>query len=556
MRLALALVVAATLAACSKSKGGGGSASKGVGIRVADDGEVTRVTASPDGKWLAFLGQVERPKELGVPQGVLLGLLEVASSSPGPVPRPLLGGVTNMPGNFAFSPDSKVLAALKGFRFATHTGTLEAARVEGGEPVHLADDCANFVFSPDSQHLAWVAGGGAFIGEVDGSHARRLTDGAATLDFARDSKNLLVRRTGTAGGELLLADVATGAVRTLAKDVGDYVFSPNGADVAYTTHSEELRGGWTLQLLSLKGGAPRTLGEGVVHFVFAPDGAWIAYVSGVSPSHPLGDLYVALGTGAAGVKVGERVENFTFAPDSHALAMLEHFDSNSHAGILTLQKLPPDQRPLPLYRPVMHFEWSPGGNYLAFTAITLKPAPSVDLQLISLASAKPGDPQADGGLGWATGARKVQSGVYNYEFLSEQTLLYRTDCVMEGRACDLFEVPTDKPALPARITGGVWRFQVSKDGTRMLVTYPRVDSETVADLGAINLKGYGGVVGLDKKVEPGASFLDAAGTRVGYGVIEKGRNGVYVAEVPLPDPAAPPPASDAPGVRAVYPPAK
>ena len=87
----------------------------------------------------------------------------------------------------------------------------------------------------------------------------------------------------------------------------------------------------------------------------------------------------------------------------------------------------------------------------------------------------------------------------------------------------------------------------------MLVTYPRVDSESIADLGAINLKGYGGVVGLDKKVEPGAAFLDAAGTRVTYGVIDKTRKGVYVADVPLPDPNAPPPPSDAPGVRAVYP---
>jgi hypothetical protein len=123
---------------------------------------------------------------------------------------------------------------------------------------------------------------------------------------------------------------------------------------------------------------------------------------------------------------------------------------------------------------------------------------------------------------------------------------------MEGRACDLYTVPTDHPATAGRITGGVWRFAISRDGSRMLVTYPRTDSETVANLGAVNLSGYGGVTGLDERVEPGAVFLDAQGKRAAYGVIDRKRRGVYVADVPLPAPGHLPPSLEPPGFKAVY----
>jgi hypothetical protein len=553
----LALVLALTAAlGCPKPKPKESEA-KSPGVLVAEDSEVAKVVGSPDGKWLGFLGQVERSHELGVPEGVLIGVLEVVPSDGSKSTHQLLGGVTNLDGAFAFSPDSKRIAGLKGYRFATHTGVLEVANLDGSDPVHLADDCSSFAFSPDSKHLAWVAAGGAFLGDASGVGAHKITDGAATFDFSRDAQKLLVRRTATAGGELLLIDLnapPAAAPRQLAKAVGDYVFAPDGADVAYTTHSAEAHGGWTLMMVSTKAGEPRQVGDEVSRFVFSPDGKWLGYISGITPSKPFGDLFAAPTSGAPGVRVGERVEDFRFSPDSRAVALLEKYDGNAHSGTLALQRLPLDAPAEVLFRPVMHFEWSPNGGHLAYTSITLRPAFSIDLQLLAVNELKAGDKLPDGGVGWAVGSRRVQSGVYNYEFLSEETLLYRTECVMEGRACDLYEVPTDKPAMPARITGGVWRFQLSHDGQRMLVTYPRVDSETVSDLGVINLKGYGGPIGIDKKVEPGASFLDPEGKHVAYGVIDKKRRGVYVAEVPLPQPGQLPPQNllDVPGMKATY----
>lgn len=545
------LVVALT--GCPPQKKGGDAGKPTLGVRVAEDGEVAKVTGSPDGKWVGFLGQLERPRDLGVPEGLFLGLLEVVPADHSKPAHPLLGGVTNLQGGFAFSPDSQVLAALKGYRFPTHTGTLEVVKLDGTDPVHLADDCSSFLFSPDGKHLAYVAASGAFVANVDGQHPRKLAESAATLEFSRDSQRLLVRRTATAGGELLLVDVNTDAPpREMAKAVGDYGFSPNGGEVAYMARGES-KDGWSLFVAPLPSGAVRKLSEDAARFVFAPDGQWVAFISGITPSHRLGDLMVSPSSGSAPpVKVGDRVQDFQFSPSSKAVALLEKWNDNGNSGTLSLEKLPPAAPPMAIKRPVMHFEWSPEGNFLAFTAITVKPSYSVDLELLPLDQLKPGEPLPDGGAVNAMGAHNVANGTYSFEFLSEQKLLYKTDCVMQGRACDLYVVPTDKVTLPARITGGVWRFQVSKDGTRMLVTYPRVDSETVANLGAINLLGYGGVVGLDQKVEPGAAFLDPQGKRATYGVIDKVRKGVYVVDVPLPDPSLPVPDLSAPGMKRTY----
>jgi hypothetical protein len=549
------MIAIATIATGCKGKLRGGEVNKSAGVRIADDGEVARVTASPDGKWIAFLGQVERPKDLGVPEGILTGLLELVPSDGASSARQLLGGVTNLEGAFGFAPDSSVLAALKGFRFGTHSGTLEAVRLDGkSEPVHLADDCSGFLFSLDAKHLAWVASDGAFLGGSDGAGSKKVAEGAATVEFSRDGKKLLVRKQASAGGDLVLVDVARAeAERVLAHAVGDYLFSPDGSDVAFTTHGADSKSEWSLQVTTISGGAPRTLGEGVTRFSFSPDGKWLGYIGGVSRAKAFGDLFVAATAGSsAGTRVGERVEQFQFSPGSDAVAFLEKYDANARSGTLSLQTLPPSAPAAVIHRPSKGFAWSPQGSYLAVASLVLKPAVSVDLELVSMKELKVGPRTADGGAGTVTGTRTVAAGVFGYDFLGEERIIYRTDCIMEGRACDLYVVPTAQAATPARMTGSVWRFTRSRDGQRMLLTFPRVDSETVADLGALNVSGYGGVAGLDKSVELGAVFLDPQGDRVAYGVIDKRRRGVYVARVPLAEAGKLPPSLEPPGFKKTY----
>ena len=558
MRRIFACLSMGVLAVSGCKKHGPGSSaadqSHRYGVRIAEDGVVAKVTTSSDGSHVAFLGQAERSKVLGVPEGTMVGLLELVATDGKSRARQLLGGVTNLPGGFGFSPDGKVLAALKSFRFVTHSGTLETVKVAGGEPVQLADDCSGFVFSPDGLHLAWVCRGGTFWGNADGSSPHKVTDGGATAEFSRDGKRLLVRTLASAGGELLTVDVAgKGEVRTLAKKVGDYAFAPNGTDVAYTVHDPDPRGGWDLKLTTVNGTAPRALGQGVSNFRFSPDGKWLGYIAGVTPSKAFGDLYLARSDGdGAGKKIGGWVDVFRFSPRSNAVAYLARYDPNARSGTLTLQTLPMAGPPLVLHKPVKGFEWSPKGTYLAYSALILKPAVSVDLHLLPLAELKPGAAYADGGAGEATGSRAIGTGVFGFGFVDEDRLLYRTDCIMSGRACDLYEVPTARPATPARLTGGVWAFTLSADRTRMLITYPRVDSESSADLGAMNLSGYGGVVGIDHAVELGASFLDPQGDRVAYGVTDRHRHGVYVAKVPLPAAGQLPPNLSPPGFKATY----
>lgn len=550
MRVAAALCALGLLfTGCQKSGGKGGKDQGGVGRRIAEDGEVAKVSASPDGKWIAFLGQVEKSKEMGVPEGALMGLLEVVPSDGAKPARQLLGGVSNLEGGFGFSSDSKVLAAIKGWRFADRAGTLEVVTLPDGEPKLLAERCQSFHFSPDARWLAWTAGGEAWWSSAEGGTPTKLVEGTATLQWTRDGKVLVVRRATAAGGALLAFEAGNAKPRTVAEGVGDYALSADGAAIAFTQSTEE--GGWKLSVAPLAGGPARALGEGVARFSFSPDGSHVAWVSGISPSRMFGDLFVAKASEGAGVQVGTGIEEYRFAPRGDGVAFLEKFDGNARTGTLMLQRLPLGQPPVRIHRPAKQFEWSPQGGYLAFSALQLRPAISVDLVLADVKALKNEEVKLDGGAASITtvGTRKLANGVFGHEFLSEASLLYRTDCIAEGRACDLYVLPTGSVATPARLTGGVWRFALSKDGKRILVTYPRFDSETVADIGALNLYGHGGVAGIDKKVIPGALFLDPGGKRVAFGVIDKVRRGVYVADVPLPDPDEPPPPSDAPGMK-------
>ena len=238
---------------------------------------IDTVGVSPDGKWIGFLGQIERPKELGVPDGIFQGMLELVPSDGSKGARQLLGGVTNLPGGFGFSPDSKYLAAIKGYLFAAHAGTLDLVKVEGGEPVQLGSECSSFAFSGNSQYLAYVCSSGGYLAHADGTGIKKITEQAATVEFSRDSTRLLVRKTGPAGGELIHVDVTTGVTKELAKQVGDYGFSPSGEVVAFTTRSTEEKGGWVLNVYPLPDGPARPLSDNVARFVFSPDGKSIAY---------------------------------------------------------------------------------------------------------------------------------------------------------------------------------------------------------------------------------------------------------------------------------------
>src|SRR5207253_331049 len=108
--------------------------------------------------------------------------------------------------------------------------------------------------------------------------------------------------------------------------------------------------------------------------------------------------------------------------------------------------------------------WSSDGKSLAFLVKQMRPIPSVDLLIF-----RPG----------AESPVRVGEGVFGYGFVPGSShLLLRTRCTREGRACDLRRVDLAKLSQPAeQLVEGVYSFRPSADGSRILVSYARLDSD-------------------------------------------------------------------------------
>ena len=121
----------------------------------------------------------------------------------------------------------------------------------------------------------------------------------------------------------------------------------------------------------------------------------------------------------------------------------------------------------------------------------------------------------------------LKDWLYEYQF-SGETLYFRSDCLREGRACDLNSISAkagkdDKPKKDVEATFG---FRFSPDGKRALLAFAHLTDQTF-DLALRNLE-TGEQKTIDQYVEwPGILLPDGS---VAYLVHEKNRPGVYVAK--------------------------
>ena len=209
--------------------------------------------------------------------------------------------------------------------------------------------------------------------------------------------------------------------------------SSDGKHVAWQVRSEAERGMYDLFVADLAALKPRKVATGTKVFGFSKDGKWLARTENGKPEQ-LGDLYVGPASGSPGRKVGERVEEFSFSPDSKALGFLEKFDQSARAGLMAVVTLP-DGAPQRVGDRVPNFTWGADGKYVAFLSRFLKPVYSVDLMLYAVGSEK---------------AEKVQAGVFGYGFTPGNTeVVFRTNCIREGRSCDFKALDLDAGARGA-----------------------------------------------------------------------------------------------------------
>jgi len=524
-RLALVIILICALAplACSKPP----PKPKGIGkLLVASSAR--NLSLAPDGKTLVFVGEVAPPAEKDTPEGVFQGVVTTVPVAGG-VPRQLGGGVTTLEDGYRISSDGRWVAYLQAFRFRDQAGSLNVAPLPLGDARQVASDATYYKFSPDGKTLGFVAAGEMHLYSLESNADRLVVKNAATFEFAKDSRHVMVRRPVAFGGDLLLAEVQGSAEPSkLGTNVGDYDFSPDGARLAFNARVGGPNQPYTLFGAAV-GGKLEKLGEGVSTFLFSPDGQWIAFVDGLGVKRSLGNLQIAPTAGGPAKKLGENVVEHRWAPDSKAIAFRETNEDKSGRSWNSFKVA---TMPTGAIRfkddGVPNFVWSFDGSHIAFLKRIAKPVYSVDLFLMPIAGEQ--------------NPRLVDRGVFGYQFApGDRELWYRTQCVRSGRECDLMAASVaDAAVLPRRLVQGIWNFRPTANGERLLLTYPRLDTEAAADLGFLDVNAKQPSKGIDQYVLPGAQFVDEAGGVVVYIVGERKREGVYVAELKA-DPVRVPP---------------
>ena len=495
------------------------------GTRIAS-GKAFDLRLSPDREIALYLKDALKPAVEGIPPQMVVGrLYRVALSSNRPADRSereVAAGVTNLPGGYFVSADSKWLVAVDKYQASTQSGGLVVAGLKNAEPSTrvAASGVEQVILSPDSKWMAFINQGQLMLGALPSGPFRPLVNQAVTGAFAPDSRRFYFKRSFGSGGGLYYTSTQAGPssgekFTQLGEQVGDFSVSNDSCHVAFTVRSASpgIKGGYDLRLAS----EPRmtavlkAVGAGV--FSFSADSKWFAFVEGQKPEL-LGSLRVEPLSGGSPVELGAKVSEAVFAPDSSAIAYLEHFDIGARAGVLKVATLP-ERKPIWAGDRVPNFSWGSDGEYLAFLSRFLKPLYSVDLMLFRMKDRLPS---------------KIQPGVFGYGFgPANRYLLYRTQCVRNGRACNLFSSDLKNPkSTPEKWVEGVYSFKPSVSGDRVLVSYARTDSP-LYDLASYQVTAKS-VRTVDTDILLPAFPANESGSRVAYLEENLSRQGVYLSE--------------------------
>ncbi len=518
MTLRAFVVCAVVLVACGKSsRATPAQLIGGVGTRVAG-GVTTDLRTSPDGKFATYLKEAGKPRLEGVPPTMRVGELHIVPTAGGE-PHKLGNGVSNFPGGYLFTPDSKSVLMLVGYNASSQTGELDVGPTSGGGDVQKLGSRVSYMLpSPDSKYVAFVDEGILRLGPLPAGPFREVNGEVANAEFTPDSRVLFFKRRAGAGGSLLKVNVADSrdVPKKLGDLVGDYRLTPDGKWIAFSSKSSPSDRAFRLYVAEVAGLKDRKVADGVFDFKFSPDGKWLARLEGLSPEAG-GDFFLGTADGSdAGKKLGAAVRDFAFSPDMKSVAFRQSFvaDRTEGQGDLMLAAVPAGE-PKPVGRHCRSYEWSPNSQMIAFTFDVTKPLRSVNLYL------------------WHVGqgdSIHIKDWAYDYDFTPDSTrLLFRADCVREGRACNLLSLDTAQPKVaPKKLIEGVFGFRLSQDGKRALYTYARTQGE-LYDTGVLNIA-TSEYKTLEQSIRMPPYFIADDGTKVAYIVGEQKREGVYVAD--------------------------
>lgn len=545
------LAVLAGVAGCRKSEPGSTGETKSVIAKVKKEkgaarlpvqgtrrleGDVQELRASPDGRLLTVLREAVKPRVDGVPPPMRLGELWAVPAEQGE-PVKLGHGVTNMPGGWLFTSDSRWLVFSAGWDPSQQTGELyvQDARDLKQERQRVAARAGYFVPSDDGRQLAFIEGGVLHVGALPAGPFRQVAGEVSTAEFSADGRYLYFkRRYSSAGGlyQVALADEAA-QPRRLIDQVADYTVLRSGKHVVVTarvTPADRLFQLHVFEVETLKG---RKLADDALRFRVARDGSMLAWRTSnlKGDQADVGELWLAPLSGGEARKLGDSVKDFDFSPDGTRFVFRDRYvelplggrealpgdEKVEKVGDLHLVELPAGA-PRLLYRQCPNFLFAPTGATLAFTARIDRPEVTRRLLLLGQGATEP---------------VALKDWLYEYQFSPRgDALFFRADCLREGRACDVLSVPVTaaKGTLPRKELEGTYGIRFGADGSRVLFAWAHLTDETF-DLAVRNLA-TGTQQTLDQFVQWPALILGPAGERVAYLVHERHRPGLYVAPSP------------------------
>src|SRR5216684_2520631 len=350
----------------------------------------------------------------------------------------------------------------------------------GAGPVQIAPAASAFAWSPVEPALAFAAPGR--LGLRRGRESLSVPiEGLQAIGWSPDGKRVAARASAAAGGKLWLIDAASGAKREVAPGTSDFAFAPDGALAALGPPAP--KGGDRPLLLEGKDVARATA------FAFSPDGRDLALLSTArQPGEATGELL-----------------------------FLARYDLRARAGVLTVA--PPEGAAREIASKVQGF-MAQGPRVLYLVQAPQKGDFKIELWAAELESATP--------------PRKIDEGVYGWQVSRDgATLYYKARCAGGPRSCSLLRQPLLEAGPPTFLAAYLAGFNLSADGSRILVQQPHRGSTRAVDLAVIPATGVPPerLKVLVEEADPGSRFADAQGKCLLFATLAAGKAGVYVVEV-------------------------
>ncbi len=485
------------------------------GTRLAN-GIAHQITVAPGAT--AFLLDAVHPDDRSVPDDLLAGELWVATLTK-PAAQRAGVGVPTSAGAFGFSPGGDVLAFLAAWRFRAGQGELWIWTQAGGLQ-KISAEASTFDWAPSGTALAFVAPGRVGILKI-GLHETLAVpiDGAQSVAWAPDGLHLAVRAAAAAGGRLFLVDARSGAKKEVATATSDFAFARDGTLGVLGPPAPQ---GGDRQLLTLEPGAaePVKLAR-ATSFAFSPDGRELALLSTAKkPGEATGDLSRMSRAGGTPRVIGQRVSDWRWT-SSGDLLFLANYDLRARAGALTVSPAG-GGAPRELARKVQSFT-AQGKRVLFLVQAPQKGDYKIELWTASV----------DEGPGVLP--RKLDEGVYGYQLSNDgATLFWKARCAGTARSCSLLRAPVSGVDKPTFLSPNVAGFDLSQDGTRILIEQPHRGATRAVDLAVIDAMGAPPQHLKPFALEADASscFADTKGLRVVYATLTAGKGSVYVTDVP------------------------